>query len=107
MQEKREQDLKLNLRELGREQLIDTCVGMQDVIVGHLNTQQGYKDSVSQLNIQNAALIARTEQLEAEATGGGISSAEMDEANAKIQRLQDRCDRLQELNEKLQEKLIS
>lgn len=114
MKEQRESDLRMNLKELSRQQLVDTCVDMQRIIDGHVHEKQAFKDSLEGLKRQNQALQQRNEVLEAEAEGAGIDPTELEELNAKMERLQarndklqERNDRLQDLNEKYQGKLLA
>lgn len=108
MKEKRESDLRMNLKELDSKQLQDTCVGLQEVIDTHVSEKGGLVASINQLNKQNQLLQEEIARLEGEVgDGAGASSVEMKALEEENIRLRERNEKLQALNEALQEKLIS
>jgi len=99
--------MRMNLAELTQEQLGDTCVQMQGVIDKHVAEKQGMKSQVTALGNQVPALQNKIARLEAEADGTDPGASAMcDVLKKENTQLHERIERLQKLNEGLQEKLI-
>ena len=107
MTPEREKNMRLNLADLTQEQLSDTCVQLQDVIDNHVNEKAGMKQQVTALGTQVPALQNKIADLE-EKLGDSttVGTAEFDALRQENAQLSERVERLQKLNEGLQEKLL-
>lgn len=107
MTPEREANMRTQLSELSPEKMVDTCVDMQSVIDGHVSAKTGYTSSINQMSRQIPALQARIAELEAaEGDTSQVDSAEFEALREAHDKLELRCGELQELNEKLQHKLL-
>jgi len=102
-----EDRMRSMLREYDTEQLINTAVEIQQVCDTHVAEKGGFTSQISMLNRQNEALRAANEQLEAETGDPTADPEELENLKHQVTELQARVDKLTNLNEKLQEKLVS
>jgi len=108
MKESRESDMRLNLKDLDREQLTLTIIQLQDVVDTLGDEKRGLVSSINALNKQNQLLQSENERLEAESAGEGtrVGTVEWEAMQEENARLSARVEKLLDLNEKLQDKLI-
>ena len=105
--------MRNQIAEYSKAEFIELAIGLQDAIDGNMRKIRGLEQSQEQMTIQNTALTTRNEELEDQADAGANPEElqalqdKLDTANEKIEKQLERIDRLTELNEKLQERLIA
>lgn len=105
--------MRSQLGDYSKQEFIDLAIQLQDVIDTHVQEKRGLQSSLEAMSTQIPALQQRIDELE---DGPQLTGEEMDELEQlrgenkalreKMESLRDRYDKLQELNEKYQAKLL-
>ncbi|MDH3466213.1 MAG: hypothetical protein OES26_09945 [Gammaproteobacteria bacterium] len=105
-----EKSMRAQLADYGKGEMIDLAISLQEVIDDHVSEKRAMQNSIDAMSQQLPALRAELEKHE------GSVQSNPEEIEAKNQQiamlkqhskdLQEKCDKLQALNEKYQEKLL-
>ena len=103
-----ESNMRAELADYSKTEFTDLAIRLQKTIDVHVAEKRGRESSDNALAIQVGALQEEVARLEAELEGSaGIDNEQVEQLRAENEQLRERLDRLQGLNEKLQEKLVS
>lgn len=99
------------LADYSKGEMVDLAIKLQDVIDEHASEKRSLEASISAMSAQIPALQARIEEFEA---GPPVDHDQIAELESQVERwkalceaAQERCEKLQLLNEKYQEKLLN
>jgi prefoldin subunit 5 len=101
--EDQERNMRNQLADYAKGELIDLAISLQDVIDDHVNEKRGMQGSIDNMSQQLPALRAQLEEYE---NSDPVDSEEVESLRQQVNLLNIRNNELQTLNEGLQKKLI-